>query len=53
MKTPLALFAAALLSPALASAEPTPVTVRMLAHDAKFVGESMGGVAVILSVAFF
>lgn len=52
MKTPACLLTlAALLAPALASAEPTSVTVRMLAHDAKFVGESMGGVAVTLSDA--
>ncbi|WP_374578478.1 hypothetical protein [Phenylobacterium sp.] len=51
--TRLARFAAALalLAPGAALAEPTPVTVRMLAHDAKFVGEAMGGVAVTLTDA--
>ena len=39
------------VGPATAGAEPTAVMVRVLAHDAKFIGESMGGVAVTLSDA--
>lgn len=39
----------ALCVPALA--EPTPVTVRVIARDAKFIGESMGGVRVTLREA--
>ncbi|MFN2202491.1 MAG: hypothetical protein ACK2UO_14915, partial [Caldilineaceae bacterium] len=36
------------LNPALASAEPTEITVRVLGKDSKFVGSSMGGARVIL-----
>jgi hypothetical protein len=42
-----ALFAAAAAA-APALAEPTPLTVRVLAKDAKFVGEGMGGVRVLV-----
>ena len=34
---------AALTAPAVASAEQTEITVRVLAKDSKFVGTSMGG----------
>lgn len=47
----LMLLAAALLAvlqPQEAMAEPTQVTVRVLAHDAKFIGTGMGGIRVIL-----
>ncbi len=50
--TPLAslAFAAglALLVPAIALAEPTEITIRVLSKDGKFVGTSMGGARVIL-----
>lgn len=36
------------LGPALAVAEPTDITIRVLSRDAKFVGTSMGGVHVVL-----
>ena len=36
------------LNPAVASAEPTEITVRVLGKDSKFVGSSMGGARVIL-----
>jgi len=39
---------AALLAAAPAAAEPTPVTVRVLSQDAKFVGDGTGGAAVVL-----
>jgi hypothetical protein len=38
----------ALTAPAIASAEPTEITVRVLAKDSKFVGTSMGGMRIIL-----
>lgn len=37
-----------LIVPAIAVAEPTDITVRVLAKDSKFVGTSMGGMRVIL-----
>lgn len=43
---PLAL--AFLTVPALAAAEPTEITVRVLAKDSKFVGTSMGGMRIVL-----
>jgi hypothetical protein len=43
---PLAL--AILTAPAIASAEPTEITVRVLAKDSKFVGTSMGGMRIVL-----
>lgn len=39
---------AALTAPAIASAEQTEITVRVLAKDSKFVGTSMGGMRIIL-----
>jgi hypothetical protein len=39
---------ALLIVPAIAAAEPTDVTVRVLAKDSKFVGTSMGGMRIIL-----
>jgi len=39
---------AAYLNPAVASAEPTEIAVRVLGKDSKFVGSSMGGAQVIL-----
>lgn len=42
------LFAGLLLAAAPAAAEETPVTVRVLSADAKFVGTSMGGARVTL-----
>ncbi|MEE4154423.1 MAG: hypothetical protein V2I27_09725 [Erythrobacter sp.] len=47
MRRALALLGAALLSTA-AAAEPTEVTVRVIAQDAKFIGESMGSAAIEL-----
>ena len=44
----IALLLAALMAPAVASAEPTEITVRVLAKDSKFVGTSMGGMRIIL-----
>jgi hypothetical protein len=41
-------LAGLVLVPAAAFAEPTPITVRVLSKDAKFVGTSMGGVQVTL-----
>ena len=38
----------AIFLPLPAGAEPTAVTVRVIAHDAKFIGTGMGGVRVIL-----
>ena len=37
-----------LMAPAVASAEPTEIIVRVLAKDSKFVGTSMGGMRIIL-----
>lgn len=37
-----------LLVPGIAAAEPTPITVRVLSKDAKFIGTSMGGMRVTL-----
>ena len=39
---------AALLAPAAAPAEPTPIEIRVLSEGAKFIGSSMGGVQVAL-----
>ena len=44
--TPLIL--ALLIAPGIAVAEPTDITVRVLAKDSKFVGTSMGGMRIIL-----
>ncbi len=41
-------LAGLVLAPAAAFAEPTPITVRVMSKDAKFVGTSMGGVKVTL-----
>lgn len=41
-------IASLFLVPASAGAEPTPITVRVLSKDAKFIGTSMGGMRVIL-----
>ena len=43
-----AFLPAVLLFAAPAIAEPTPVTVRVISQDAKFVGDSTGGAQVIL-----
>ncbi len=37
-----------LLATAPATAEPTSVTVHAISQDAKFIGDSMGGVEVVL-----
>ncbi|XSG81370.1 MAG: hypothetical protein ACPW61_09810 [Methyloligella sp. ZOD6] len=42
------LLAGLVLAPALAHAEPTEITVRVLGKDSKFVGTSMGGVQIVL-----
>jgi hypothetical protein len=39
---------AVLVAPSIASAEPTEITVRVLAKDSKFVGTSMGGMRIML-----
>lgn len=46
-----AAFVLTLSAASAAFAEPTAVTVRVLAKDAKFIGDSMGGVEVVLSDA--
>jgi hypothetical protein len=43
-----ALSLAFLFAPRIASAEPTDITVRVLAKDSKFVGTSMGGMRIVL-----
>ncbi len=43
-----ALSLAACVVPAVALAEPTEITVRVLAKDSKFIGTSMGGMRIIL-----
>jgi hypothetical protein len=43
-----AFLLAGLLAPAVATAEPTEIIVRVLAKDSKFVGTSMGGMRIIL-----
>jgi hypothetical protein len=43
-----ALSLASLCVPAIASAEPTEITVRVLAKDSKFIGTSMGGMRIVL-----
>jgi hypothetical protein len=49
MRTLVVLFSlAVLVAPSIASAEPTEITVRVLAKDSKFVGTSMGGMRIIL-----
>ncbi|WP_374569833.1 hypothetical protein [Phenylobacterium sp.] len=47
----IAAAAAGLCLAGAAAAEPTPVVVRAIAKDAKFIGDSMGGVAITLSDA--
>jgi len=44
----ISLSLAALMAAAVASAEPTKITVRVLAKDSKFVGTSTGGMRIIL-----
>lgn len=44
----IALSLAAFMLPAIASAEPTEITVRVLAKDSKFIGTSMGGMRIVL-----
>jgi hypothetical protein len=44
----IAILLAVLVAPVTSTAEPTEVTVRVLAKDSKFVGTSMGGVRIVL-----
>ena len=44
----IAMSLAAFMLPAIASAEPTEITVRVLAKDSKFIGTSMGGMRIVL-----
>lgn len=44
----LMLSAALLAIPAAAAAEPTPITVRVLSDDAKFIGTTLGGAHVVI-----
>jgi len=45
------LSVATMLSPAAVLAEATPITVRVISKDAKFIGSSMGGVQVVITDA--
>ncbi len=48
MRMTMLLLAPLVLMPALAQAEPTEITVRVLGKDSKFIGTSMGGMQIIL-----
>lgn len=48
---PIGLTFAVVVAAAPASAQPTHIVVRAIAKDAKFIGDSMGGVRITLSDA--
>lgn len=48
MRLTMLLLAALVTMPALAQAEPTEITIRVLGKDSKFVGTSMGGMRITL-----